>query len=497
MKLSVIIPVYNKAPFLRRCLDSVVRQTRKDAEIILIDDGSTDNSGEICEEYANQPNFRIYHTGNRGVSEARNTGMELAKGEFLTFLDADDEYEPNAVDFMISYTNKGYDVVQFGQIRHQPGNPVPIPRCWPEGEYSLWQLSRYWPMVWNKIYRAEFIKKNGLRFRAKMQFGEDEIFNVEALMRTGRIYHGGATLIHHHTDDTNSLCRGNLTLNKLEDMDALEGQIAERERANGNAEGARWIERVMLRHHHTQLFAALGWTRGLTGKYDVVYFVKDCPQNEELRYSLRSVEQNFPHRNVWIYGAKPNGIRPDFFVESKPYGVSKWQHVRMMIEQVCLNDELTEDVWLFNDDFFIMEPYPETATASYNGDLGEYIQRRQQRLGYMDEWAQRLHAAWEKLLTSGKTQHNYEVHKPMLINRKKALQVLQEYQHVPAFRSIYGNVCAVGGTNESDRKVQRLDFPTDRLWNWPTISTDDGSFENGDVGGYIRNKFTEKSRFED
>ena len=99
VKVSVVIPVYNVENFLRACLNSVRNQTLKDFEVICIDDGSPDKSGEILEEYAKRDTrFRIYHQENSGVSATRNRGVELAKGEYIKFVDSDDTIAPTTLE---------------------------------------------------------------------------------------------------------------------------------------------------------------------------------------------------------------------------------------------------------------------------------------------------------------------------------------------------------------------------------------------------------------
>ena len=88
--ISIIIPVYNVEKYLRQCLDSIIEQTYRDLEILLIDDGSTDASGKICDEYARDQRVRLFHTENRGLSAARNRGLEEAHGDYIAFLDSDD-----------------------------------------------------------------------------------------------------------------------------------------------------------------------------------------------------------------------------------------------------------------------------------------------------------------------------------------------------------------------------------------------------------------------
>lgn len=94
-KVSVIVPVYNVEPYLRQCLDSIVSQTLKDIEIILIDDGSTDGSGEICDEYKREDHrIRVIHKVNEGLSAARNDGIDASTAPYIMFVDGDDWVEP-------------------------------------------------------------------------------------------------------------------------------------------------------------------------------------------------------------------------------------------------------------------------------------------------------------------------------------------------------------------------------------------------------------------
>lgn len=101
--ISIIIPVYNVEQYLRKCLDSIVNQTYRDLEILIIDDGSTDGSGAICDEYKKDKRVKVCHTKNRGLSCARNLGLEEAKGEWISFVDSDDWIEPDMYEIAMSY----------------------------------------------------------------------------------------------------------------------------------------------------------------------------------------------------------------------------------------------------------------------------------------------------------------------------------------------------------------------------------------------------------
>lgn len=105
-KISVIIPVYQVEEYLERCVESVKNQTMRDFECILVDDGSTDRSGEMCDEYARQPGFSVIHKKNGGLSSARNAALEIARGEYLCFLDSDDLLHPQALELMLEAMEK-------------------------------------------------------------------------------------------------------------------------------------------------------------------------------------------------------------------------------------------------------------------------------------------------------------------------------------------------------------------------------------------------------
>lgn len=230
-------------------------------------------------------------------------------------------------------------------------------------------------------------------------------------------------------------------------------------------------------------------------KTDVVYFVKESLSNDELKYSLRTVEKNWPCRKVVFCGGRPNDLIPDKMFRIRQQGLNKWEKVRNSIQAVCKNENISEDFWLFNDDFFIMKPYRQNFKPQYNGSLAEYIESiRATRNGLHSQYTIRLLGTIRVLEEAGCTTLNYETHKPMLINRKKALEVLERFADIPGFRSLYGNYWEVGGLDNFDCKVKDLFW--DDWSDWKLLSTTDVSFREGEVGKYIREKFNKISRFE-
>lgn len=497
MRVSLIITVYNKAPFLRRCFDSVANQTSKDAEVWVIDDCSTDGSSEICDEYGEKNKWVVIHNAvNNGVSEARNVGLDNAKGDYVAFLDADDVLTPNAIEIMQKVSERGYNIYQFGQYRCR-NYEIRNNKVYgsPKGHYDLFYIPKYWVLVWNKLYKLSFLKENKIRFESGMQFGEDTLFNAQCILANGGLYHAPQATIVHCIDDKDSLCRGHLSLERINKLD---DELCKLLSKQTDPDKARWLKVAINEHRNSKLYAKQGFDLGAVGGNDVVYFVKDEPENEELRYSLRSVEQNFTYRNVWFCGGCPDGLKPDKHFDLKQEEFVKWDRVRAMIAKVCKNDEISEDFWLFNDDFFILKPM-KTMRPQYNGELEPYYKYAESKHGGVaDGFTVRLREANRVLKEVGLTTLNYEVHKPMLINKKKALEVLRAFPNTPCFRSLYGNYYRIGGEDKHDMKIKIENYgrilAVENFWDF--VSTDDKSFKNGNIGEFLREKFNKKCRFE-
>lgn len=193
MTISVIIPVYNAEPFLPACLDSVLAQTYRELEIILVNDGSTDGSGAICDRYAAMDQrIRVVHQENGGVSRARNRGLELATCEAVSFIDSDDTMEPNMYELLAQLMQKhGTDISHCG-YKHLVRDEVRLVNDTKEiriqtREEALSCFVRgtmFGGGLWNKLYRRELLE--GLSFREDLKNNEDILFNFEAFRRAGR-----------------------------------------------------------------------------------------------------------------------------------------------------------------------------------------------------------------------------------------------------------------------------------------------------------------------
>ena len=176
--ISIIVPVYKVEQYLRRCLDSVQNQIFTDWECILIDDGSPDNSGQICDEYAQKDErFRVIHQENAGVSAARNAGLDSAKGEWIGFVDSDDWIEPEMYQFL--YTNaidKKADVIICGYVGQHKKRIIKM--CGTEeAQKFLFDRNGFGGFSWLRLIAAEKINK--MRFNTQMSYLEDTNFFFE------------------------------------------------------------------------------------------------------------------------------------------------------------------------------------------------------------------------------------------------------------------------------------------------------------------------------
>lgn len=226
-------------------------------------------------------------------------------------------------------------------------------------------------------------------------------------------------------------------------------------------------------------------------KYDIVYILRNGIDTDEIKYSLRSVEKNFPVNRVWFYGGKPKGITPDRFVPVSQEGSNRFQKVTNTIKRICLNNEITDTFYLFNDDFFIMKPVEEVPLIA-SGTIAERQANIKARHGYASKYSQRLGKTAEGLKHLGLGTLCYAVHMPMPVNRKKALEVLDLFPADPMFRCLYGNYVAEETVIMPDCKVFKNEDP---LYDTIFLSTDDIAF-NDKAGKYIKSIFTEPSRWE-
>lgn len=215
--ISIIVPVYNVEKYIARCIESLVGQTYQNIEILLIDDGSRDNSLTICKQFSDKyENIRAIHIENHGVSYARNLGIESSKGEYVLFVDSDDYIEKNMIENLLYEQKKrDVDIVLCGYYRENDEKKVMvIPDDLNCSFAEFDKTISYWtfdPIIGspcNKLFKSQILKEFNLRFCEGMSYGEDFSF----CMKYYSHIHKFSTIskaLYHYRDTPNSLTKKN------------------------------------------------------------------------------------------------------------------------------------------------------------------------------------------------------------------------------------------------------------------------------------------------
>lgn len=197
--VSIIVPVYNAESSLPRCIESILHQTWADFELLLVDDGSTDRSGAICDGYAaGDERIRVFHKENGGVSAARNTALEAARGEYLQFLDSDDWVTPDATSLLLRSAREQNADLVISDFYRVVGDRVSVKGDIEEAEvlsreeYAQHMMENpadfYYGVLWNKLYRRSIVEAHHLRMNEDISWCEDFLFNLEYIRWAKRFY---------------------------------------------------------------------------------------------------------------------------------------------------------------------------------------------------------------------------------------------------------------------------------------------------------------------
>ena len=255
MMVSVIVPVYNTAQFLPHCIDSILSQNFSDFELLLIDDGSTDGSGQICDSYAEKDNrVRVFHKENGGVSSARNLGLNEAKGKWVCFVDSDDELMPNALQVMVGRAYDGVDLVMAGyEVYNDVGEKTySIEKCISNlipNESAVKEMYaptdyRYQGYISSKLFRLSLICLNSIRFAEDIFFNEDRLFVTQFICISGRDVSYTTIPVYRYFERPESAMMSLRKFFNPKFVTDLDAQIKMREVVGSRFENEKWHEIV-------------------------------------------------------------------------------------------------------------------------------------------------------------------------------------------------------------------------------------------------------------
>ena len=228
---SIIIPVYNVENYLERCVNSALAQTCQSIEIILVDDGSSDNCPEICDRYAKEySQIKVIHKKNGGLASARNAGLAIANGEFIFFLDSDDWITSNTIEELIAIAIENQvDFVRFrpmyaGWPNHEDGDLCDfgtesgmaeglydrkkieeeiLPRLFATPQLTMGVIVA----AWRSLYRKDFLNQNNLKFDENVRYSEDSIFSAKVVWNTKSFYYLDGPRYYYYSFNSTSIIR--------------------------------------------------------------------------------------------------------------------------------------------------------------------------------------------------------------------------------------------------------------------------------------------------
>ena len=216
--ISTIVPIYNAETTIKRCVESLLINKLHNIEIILVDDGSKDNSGKLCDDIAKTDRrIKVIHQNNAGVSNARNNGIELATGDWISFVDSDDWVSEDYYDTLLSAIHqKEFDILFWGAIDVFPNRQ--IKKCLTDGFYTgvinmqeeivalkTAKCYNLFGFTWNKLFKADIILRNKIRFERALSLNEDEVFTLDYLRYCSNIATTSSALYFYNKSNETSL----------------------------------------------------------------------------------------------------------------------------------------------------------------------------------------------------------------------------------------------------------------------------------------------------
>lgn len=231
MFVSIIVPVYNVEQYLKECIESILAQAWKNFEVILVDDGSTDSSGKICDEYSQKKEFiSVIHKKNGGLSSARNAGIDVAQGDYLAFIDSDDVVHPRYLSELVAIVKKekadlaacNFCVGSLCRWKNFSEVKYDI-RCNEDVLKKMNDNDVVVTVAWNKLYHAKFFREYGLRYPVG-KIHEDMFLTPQILYYTKKMVITNEQLYFYRQRE-NSIMNSSFSIKQLDALDAIEFRI--------------------------------------------------------------------------------------------------------------------------------------------------------------------------------------------------------------------------------------------------------------------------------
>ena len=260
-EVSVIIPVYNASAYLPRCLESILAQTFTEWQLILVDDGSRDNSLHIMQEYAeNDSRIKVFHKANEGVSIARQYGLDRVDTPYFIFCDADDYVESEYLGKLYEAIRKNNsDIAVCKYVEEYEDNNVlsELPITDYEGFIHNMLRLKIWGVTWNKLYKLDIIKQYNIRFIPKLQMWEDFAFTLDYCLRGKSVSFVPEVLYHYNQRNLGSITKHEDLLKNHDRVTAI--KLVETSMITLGEEERYYLDVLWLKFHIKDAFALFGY----------------------------------------------------------------------------------------------------------------------------------------------------------------------------------------------------------------------------------------------
>lgn len=313
-KISVVVPVYNTEKYLRTCLDSLVNQNFKDIEIICVNDGSTDKSLEILNEYAKKDSrIKVIDQENQGVSEARNTGIREAGAKYISFVDSDDYVDPKIYEIgyeLISSNDADVYVMREERffntsvpVKENPYNKSKV-FVYGDGKNTIGFPKKTYGLrfgvVWDKIYRKSLITDNDFKFEKDVYFGEDTIFNWILFTRVKKVVNDENKLYFYRDSRPGSIMTTLNIYKRIENYVAIAKHLVEEYNKTDYFKGSEnWVNNRIFGLNYNFLLTKfrkpeekIYWIKKFLKDVDEPYFKKHNFKNSQIEHLRKIVEKS-------------------------------------------------------------------------------------------------------------------------------------------------------------------------------------------------------------
>lgn len=305
--VSVIVPIYNKENLISRCVESLIKQTYTNIEIILVDDGSTDKSLEICQDFQKKDSrIKVYHKDNGGLSDARNYGLAHASGDWIAFVDGDDYVENDYIEILLKNSD-GVDLVVcnsyqltknkrvitshiFGNTLFESNEKIYSEIIIPMITLDNKKTNMLFP-AWNKLYRKQVINDNYLKFDTNLPYAEDYMFCIQFFKAISGVRFIECPLYNYDCTIQNSLSKVPISTDKLEKYNYVHARVAELFPEKGRDVFPSLVLYDCI--HHIRLFARLNGFNG---------FKKFCKDVYTMDAFNKAASDKNINGNWWHYG---------------------------------------------------------------------------------------------------------------------------------------------------------------------------------------------------